>query len=79
MKNSLFKKIIRKIISIFCICGRCLSYPNKKDSKTYCEFGKSDFNVKEKGCICSKCFVWKINRFKNYYYCEKGKDPKSKI
>ncbi len=79
MNNNLFKKILRKIISLFCICTRCPSYPKKKDPKTYCEFGKSDFDVKKKGCVCSECFVWKINRFKDYYYCEKGKDPKSKI
>jgi hypothetical protein len=79
MNNNLFKIFLRKIISIFCVCGRCPSYPKTKDLKTYCEFGKSIFDVNGKGCICFKCFVWKINRFKNYYYCEKGKDPKSKI
>jgi hypothetical protein len=75
----MIKKVLRKVISLFCICGRCPSYPKNKDLKTYCEFGKSDFNIKKNGCICAKCFVWKVNRFKNYYYCEKGKDPKSKI
>lgn len=75
----MIKKVLRKTISLFCICRKCPSYPDKKDSVTYCEFGKSNFKIDKKGCVCTKCFVWKINRFKNYYYCETGKDPKSKI
>jgi len=73
------KKILRAFISLFCACKKCPSYPKEKDSVTYCEFGKSNMEIKKQGCICSQCFVWKINRFYNYYYCETGKDPKSKI
>ena len=75
----MIKKILRKIISIFCICKKCLSYPGDKDLVTYCEFGKSKKEINKKECICSKCFVWKVNKFSDYYYCAKGKDPKSKI
>lgn len=73
------KKIFRKIISLFCLCNRCPSYPRRRDEITYCEFGKSKFKIEKKGCICAKCFVWKINHFHDFYYCEKGKDIKSKI
>lgn len=75
----MLKKFLRKTISLFCACRKCPSYPGKGDPVTYCEFGKSKLEIKKKGCICSKCFVWKVNRFSNYYYCETGKDPKSKI
>jgi len=73
------KKILRFFISIFCACKRCPSYPGKKDPLTYCEFGTSEKEIEKKGCVCPQCFVWKINRFSNYYYCKEGKDPKSKI
>ncbi|HDZ54575.1 MAG TPA: DUF2769 domain-containing protein [Candidatus Nealsonbacteria bacterium] len=76
---NLFKKLIRNTTSPFCICSRCPSYPGKKDPKVYCEYGKSEYPTDKRGCICSKCIVWKINRFKNQYYCEVGKDPKSRI
>lgn len=75
----MIKKVLRKVISLFCICKRCPSYPNKNDLTTYCKFGKSNFQIEKRGCVCPECFVWKVNRFKKYYYCENGKDPQSKI
>ena len=71
----MFKKILLKIISYFCICHKCPSYP-EKDPKVYCERAKSDKQIAKRSCVCGKCFVWKINRFSDYYYCVEGKDKK---
>lgn len=76
--DNLFKKFIRSITSPFCKCSKCPSYPGKKDPKVYCEYGKSQYLIDKRGCICPKCLVWKINGFRNQYYCETGKDPKSR-
>jgi len=77
--KNLFKKIALALASPFCICRKCPSYPGKKDPKVYCERGKSNFTIEKRGCICSNCPIWKINHFTEYYYCEIGKDKKSKI
>lgn len=79
MKESIFKNGILKFVSPLCICNKCPSYPGKKDPRTYCERGKSPHKISQNGCICSSCLVWKINGFKDVYYCINGKDPKSKI
>ncbi len=76
--NQTIKNILLKMVFPLCICHKCPSYP-KKDPKVYCERAKSDKKIEEKGCICDKCLVWKLNRFSNYYYCIEGKDEKSKI
>ncbi len=75
----MIKKIVRIFVSFFCICRKCPSYPGKKDPIVYCEFKESNLEIKKQGCVCSNCFVWKINNFSGYYYCQIGKDPKSKI
>ncbi len=80
MKNStLFKKVILALASPFCICNKCPSYPGKKDPRVYCERAKSDYVIEKRGCLCPKCPIWKINHFKETYYCVIGKDPKSRI
>ena len=73
------KKFTRFITSPFCLCRKCPSYPQKKDPTVYCEYGKSEYLIEKRGCLCPKRFVWKVNRFNNQYYCETGKDPKSRI
>jgi hypothetical protein len=76
---NIFKKITRAVTTPLCICQKCPSYPGNKDPRVYCEYGKSNYPIEKRGCICSDCPIWKINRFQNHYYCETGKDPKSKI
>ena len=65
--------------SPFCHCGKCPSYPGKKDPRVYCERAKSGLAVQKRGCICPGCPIWKINHFKKQYYCVSGRDASSRL
>lgn len=78
-KPNWFLKVARSFATPFCLCKKCPSYPGKGDKVVYCEHGKSGYPIEWKGCLCGNCPIWKINRFKNKYYCQIGKDPESII
>lgn len=53
-----------------CICTECPSY--SKEGGFYCATGKSEAPVREKGCICGDCEVYKDYELADAYYCMNG-------
>jgi hypothetical protein len=53
-----------------CICGGCPSFPNV--GTFYCAVGKSEAPVRQRGCICPDCSLFKPNGLQDGYYCVAG-------
>ncbi|APV43690.1 hypothetical protein Dform_00330 [Dehalogenimonas formicexedens] len=77
--NPVKKAILGFNSALFCRCRSCPTYPGKNDPRVYCERGKSPLEIKRVSCLCPTCLVWKVNGFKETFYCDTGKDPKSRI
>jgi glutamate synthase domain-containing protein 2 len=55
-----------------CVCPSCPSF--NKDCKgeiLYCSLGKSSCDINAKGCKCGTCLVFKENKLKDFYFCNK--------
>ena len=53
-----------------CICAECPSYPKK--GGVFCAKGKSENPVRERGCVCGDCAVYKEYKLSDAYYCIHG-------
>ncbi len=53
-----------------CICGGCPSYPG--DGGFFCAVGKSDKEIRRRGCICGDCLNYKEYGLDGGYYCAEG-------
>lgn len=56
-----------------CICSkRCPSYV-KGDTGLFCFYGKSEKDIKERGCLCRTCPVFVKYQLNNRAFCLRGK------
>jgi hypothetical protein len=53
-----------------CICGGCPSYPG--EGAFYCAKGKSGLPVRQRGCVCPDCALFKTFGLEEGYYCIGG-------
>jgi hypothetical protein len=53
-----------------CICGGCPSFPG--GGGFWCAKGKSETEVKRRGCLCGDCANLKEYGLKDGYYCIGG-------
>jgi methylamine---glutamate N-methyltransferase subunit C len=53
-----------------CICRDCPSFPG--EGIFYCARGKSEKPVRERGCVCPDCAIFKEFRLQDGYYCADG-------
>lgn len=55
-----------------CLCPDCPSYPHDcKGEILYCGLGKSDCEIKARGCNCSNCPVYYEYKLNGLFYCDK--------
>lgn len=53
-----------------CICGDCPSYPG--DGGFFCAKGKSEHEIRRRGCMCADCMNFKEYGLADGYYCADG-------
>jgi hypothetical protein len=53
-----------------CVCGDCPSYPG--DGGFFCAKGKSEHEIRRRGCICADCMNFKEYGLADGYYCAAG-------
>ncbi len=55
-----------------CLCPDCPSYPHDcKGEILYCGLGKSDCDIKARGCNCSNCPIYYEYKLDGLFYCDK--------
>jgi len=66
-----------------CLCTGCPTYmsntcPPQKNEEVYCSIGMTDCaDVKQEGCVCGNCEVFKEDELKTGYFCFKGEADES--
>ncbi|SNQ59616.1 glutamate synthase-related protein [Candidatus Methanoperedens nitratireducens] len=55
-----------------CLCPGCPSYPHDCEGEIlYCGMGKSDCDIKARGCNCSNCPVYYEYKLNGLFFCDK--------
>lgn len=53
-----------------CICGSCPSYPG--EGGFFCAKGKSEQEIRQRGCICGDCENFREFGLSDGYFCVNG-------
>ena len=59
-----------------CLCVKCPTYNmcmKDKMERLFCSKGKSTCVLREMGCICTQCPLWREYNLSALYYCMTGK------
>jgi hypothetical protein len=53
-----------------CLCGSCPSFPG--EGGFFCAKGKSDKEIRKRGCQCADCENFREFSLQDGYYCDAG-------